>query len=131
MDLETLPKDLKYNKDYSWIKITNDIATIGVTHFLTQRVKEFVFIKLPEQGQTVKKGETYVSLESIKWSGHISSPLTGKITEVNTSLFDEPSEINNNPYDSWIMKIQIKAKSEVDELMDSNQTLSWLQQQKS
>jgi glycine cleavage system H protein len=110
-------KDLKYNTDNSWIKIEDNIATIGMIPLACEKVKEFVFIQLPEKEKMITKGENYVSLEAIKWSGHLSSPLSGKIIEVNESLFDEPIKINQDPYGSWIIKIQIGDKAEIDELM--------------
>ncbi len=116
-----LPADLKYNNDYSWIKIDGDTATIGITEPAAKKVKEFVFIKLPEKGKKIKQGENYVSLEAVKWSGHLSSPVSGEIIEVNDSLFDEPSKINKDPYRSWIMKVKIKDKKEVDKLLDSTE----------
>lgn len=119
--MESLPKELKYTKDYSWVKMDGDTATVGVVGPAAKKVKEFVFIKLPEKGKTLKAGETYVSLEAVKWSGHLSSPVSGEITEVNDSLFDEPSKINKEPYKSWIMKIKIEDKKEADGLLDSKE----------
>ncbi len=112
------PNDLRYNKDYSWVKIEANIATVGIIEPAAKKVKEFVFIKLPEKGKKIKQGETYVSLEAVKWSGHLSSPVSGEIIEVNDSLFDEPSKINKEPYKNWIMKIKIEDKEGVDNLLD-------------
>ncbi len=72
-----------------------------------------MFVKLPENGQKIKKGEIYVSLEAIKWSGHLSSPFSGEIIEVNEEIFDEPSIINRDPYGKgWIAKIKLLNKEE-------------------
>ena len=51
------PKELLYNKDYSWIRVDKDkkIATIGINDYAAKRVKEFVFIKLPEINKNIKK----------------------------------------------------------------------------
>jgi len=125
MTENSFPKDLKYNKDYSWIKIEKDIATVGVIEPAAKKVKEFVFIKLPEKGKKIKQGETYVSLEAVKWSGHLSSPVSGDIIEVNDSLFDEPSKINKTPYKSWIMKVKLENKSKITDLMDSKKAVKF------
>lgn len=116
---DEFPKGLKYNKDYSWVKTEGNTATIGVVGPAAKKVQEFVFIQLPEKGKRIAQGDTYVSLEAIKWSGHLSSPVSGEIIEVNDSLFDEPGNINTDPYGSWIMKVKLDDKSEVDELFDS------------
>jgi glycine cleavage system H protein len=116
-----LPTNLLYNNDYSWVKIEGDVATLGITKTACDKVQEFVFVKLPEKSQQIKKGETYVSLEAIKWSGHLSSPLSGEVVEVNEDIFDEPSMINEDPYGKgWIAKIKMKDISEKDDLIEAS-----------
>lgn len=120
-----LPDNLLYNKDSSWIKIEDNIATIGVIEPIAKVLKEFLFIKLPDENK-IKKGEIYVSLETLKWSGHLTSPLSGNVIEVNESLYDEPNKINENPYKSWIMKIEIADKEEIEKLFEPEEIVSWL-----
>jgi len=119
------PEKLKYNKDYSWVEEKDGIASVGVIGPAAEKVKEFVFIDLPQQGSKIKKGETYVSLEAVKWSGHLSSPVSGEILEVNQELFDEPSEINKSPYSSWIMKVKLSNPEELDELISAKEAAEW------
>ena len=119
------PSNLLYNDDFSWIKIENDTAVLGVIGPAAKKVKEFVFIQLPEKGKKVEKGDVYVSLEAMKWSGHLSSPFSGEIIDVNVDLFDEPSKINENPYKEWIAKIKLDNPSEKDDLMDSKEIANW------
>ena len=116
-----LPDDLLYTKDNSWVKIEGDIAIIGVTEPAAKQVKEFVFINLPKKGEQILKGSTYVSLESVKWSGHLQSPVSGEIIDVNEALFDEPSKINKDPYGSWIMKVKLSNKDELKDLLSAQQ----------
>ncbi|MEM5871321.1 MAG: glycine cleavage system protein GcvH [Candidatus Aenigmatarchaeota archaeon] len=128
MEKGKLPNDLLYNKDYSWVKVEGEIAIVGVTEPAAKKVKEFVFIKLPEKGRKIKKGETYVSLEAVKWSGHLSSPVSGEVIDVNEKLFDEPSLINKDPYGSWIMKVKISDKSELKSLMKAKEIEKWMEE---
>ena len=116
---DEFPEGLKYNEDNSWVKVENDSAVIGVIKPAAEKVKEFIFINLPEKGKKIKKGEDYVSLEAVKWSGHLSSPVSGEIVEVNEKLFEEPSKINEDPYGSWIMKVKLSDRRELDKLMDA------------
>lgn len=115
-----IPNNLKYNKDYSWVKIEGSNAIVGIVEPAAKKVKEFVFIKLPEKGKKIKQGDNYVSVEAVKWSGHLSSPVSGEIIEVNDLLFDAPSNINKDPYDSWIMKVKLTDKV-IEGLMDSKE----------
>ncbi|MCB9359439.1 glycine cleavage system protein H [Candidatus Woesearchaeota archaeon] len=99
--------DKQYTEENSWVKVEGEIATVGITEEAAKQAKEFMFIELPEKGKKIAKGEKYVTLEAVKWSGHVNSPVTGKIVEVNDALFDDPSVINNDPKGSWIMKVKI------------------------
>ncbi len=123
----SLPDNLLYNQDYSWVRIDGEKAVLGVIKPAAEKVKEFVFIKLPKKAQTLKKGETYASLEALKWSGHLSAPVSGEVVEVNDGLFDNPSVINKDPYgEGWIAKIKMSNKEEVKKLMSPDETEAWV-----
>ena len=99
------------------MKVEKDgVVSVGLIEPAVKKVDEFVFVKLPEKGKRIKKGDVYVSLEAIKWSGHISSPVSGEIVDVNEELFDEPSRINHDPYGSWIMKVKLENEGELKAL---------------
>ena len=119
--MNDFPDNLLYNKDYSWAKIEGETAVIGVIKPAADRVKEFVFIKLPKKGQAIKQGETFVSLEALKWSGHMGSPVSGEIIEVNDELFDDPAMINRDAYgQGWIAKVKLSNPAEVEDLLKSD-----------
>ena len=126
-----IKEGLLYNDDYSWMKIEGNIATIGVNDIGAKLANEFVFIRLPEKGKEIKKGEVYVSLEAVKWSGHLTSPVSGKIVDVNERVFDEPALINRVPYSNWIMKVELENKEEVKELMSAGQFAEWVKKKHS
>ncbi len=129
MTKNAFPENLLYNKDYSWVKIDGDTATLGIIGPAASRVEEFVFVQLPEKGQTLKQGETYASVEAVKWSGHLSSPLSGEVVEVNSPLFDEPGIINQDPYgEGWIAKIKISDQKEVEELIKAEEAKKWFEE---
>lgn len=112
---------LKYDKNYNWIEIKKDVAIMGIIEPAAKKTKEFVFINLPKKGEKIKKGQTYASLEAVKWTGHIKSPLSGEIIEANMDAYDEPSIVNKNPYINWLVKLKISNPEELNELMSSEE----------
>ena len=48
-------------------------------------------------------------------------PVTGTILEVNEALENDPSLVNSDPYETWIMKIAISNKADLDELMNAEE----------
>jgi glycine cleavage system H protein len=41
-----LPVDLMYTKDHEWIRIDNDIATIGITDFAQGELGDIVYVEI-------------------------------------------------------------------------------------
>ncbi|MFT4260906.1 MAG: glycine cleavage system protein H [Candidatus Woesearchaeota archaeon] len=113
----SFPKNLVYNKDFSWIKISKGIATVGMIQESVDNIKEIVLIDLPKKGQKIKLNETYVTINSLKWSGDLSCPVEGEVVEVNDGLFDEPNLLNEDSYKNWIVKLTVETKE--SDLMSS------------
>jgi glycine cleavage system H protein len=45
-------------------------------------------------------------------------PVTGEVVEVNTSLSDDPGQVNSDPYGGgWMLKMRVTEDSELDTLL--------------
>jgi glycine cleavage system H protein len=114
------PSELKYTKDHEWAKASGTTITVGVTDHAQSALGDIVFVELPVVGRTLKVGETFGVVESIKAVSDLYSPIAGKVVEVNSSLGDDPSRINKDPYsDAWLVKIEVSDASAISGLMDS------------
>lgn len=110
--------ELKYTETHEWVQVKGDTAVVGITDHAQSELTDIVFAELPEVGKEVKKGDELCVVESVKSVSEIYSPISGKITEVNTDLDDSPELINENPYDDgWLVEIEIANKNEIE--MDS------------
>lgn len=126
----SLPEDLYYNKNYSWARINGNIATIGVIEPAANMVNYFVYAKVTDKGTKINRKDTYVSLEAVKWTGHLTSPLSGKIIEVNEDIIDDPSIINSDPYGKgWIIKLEMSDKDELKDLLRSDKIKEWVEKE--
>ncbi|MFH1591573.1 MAG: glycine cleavage system protein H [archaeon] len=101
------PDDLLYAKDFSWARIEGDVMTLGITPFAASRAMEIVMVDIPSVGTTLKKGDTFASIESMKWTGHLSSPGAGEVIERNDAVLDKPPMINDEPYAAWLCRIKL------------------------
>lgn len=120
--------ELYYTKEHIWVKIENDVATIGITDYAQSQLGDVVFIELPEVGREVESGEVIATVESIKAVSEIYSPLTGKIISINEDLANEPSFLNSDPYgDGWICDIQMKDLTEIEDLMTADDYRAYLE----
>jgi len=110
--------DRYYTKDHEWAYIKNGKAQIGITDYAQKLLGDIVYIDLPQEGQTVDAGDTIANIESVKNVAPVYSPLTGTVAEVNNQLSDEPTLINEDPYDAgWIAILDLSDPSEVEDLM--------------
>ena len=63
--------------------------------------------------------EGFGAVESVKAASDLNSPVSGKVVEINEALEDEPELLNKDPYENWIVKVELSDKSELDKLMDA------------
>jgi len=115
------PDDRKYTKDHEWVRMTGDTAEIGITDFAQQQLGDVVYVELPEQGATVKAGDTFGSIESVKAVSELFSPVSGEVVEVNSELKNHPEVVNTHPHDTWMIKVRPSNAGEIGALLDGAQ----------
>jgi len=114
------PSDLAYHEEHDWARVEGETATFGVTWYAQDQLGEVVFFDPPQVGTTVRRGDPYAEVESVKAVSDVIAPLSGEITEVNEALSGDPEAINEDPYGSgWMVKVRLSDVSEVESLMDA------------
>jgi glycine cleavage system H protein len=114
------PADYRYTKAHEWIKVDGPAGTIGITDYAQNELGDVVFAELPKVGATLKAGESFGSVESVKAVSEIYTPVSGEITEINSKLVDAPETINKDPHGSaWLVKIRLSDPKELASLMDA------------
>lgn len=114
-------KDLYYTDDHEWVKVEGEEAYIGITDYAQHSLGDIVYVELPEIDDEFDKEETFSAVESVKAASDVYLPLSGKVVAVNEALIDDPALLNSDPYDNWIVKVEMSDKSQVDELMTSEE----------
>jgi glycine cleavage system H protein len=115
------PSDLRYHEEHDWARIDGDIATFGITWYAQDQLGEVVFFDPPEVGKTVRRGDPYAEVESVKAVSDVIAPLSGEIVEVNEALSSGPEAINDDPYDGgWMVRVRLTDPAEVESLMDAD-----------
>lgn len=114
-----IPADLKYTKDHEWVKIENDIATIGITDFAQKELGDIVYVEVDTLDETMNIEEVFGTVEAVKTVSDLFLPLSGEIIEFNESLESEPEKVNSDPYgEGWMIKLKIADTSEIETLLD-------------
>ena len=115
-----IPADLKYTEEHEWVKLEDNIATVGITDWAQGELGDIVFVELPGEGDKVTQTEPFGTIEAVKAVSELFSPVTGKVVEVNSALDDDPIVINHDPYgDGWMMKVELSDATQVEQLLDA------------
>ena len=103
-----IPRDLAYTKDHEWIRVIDNILTIGITDFAQGELGDIIFVEFPGIGDEFQKDDPFGTIEAVKTVADIFVPVQGKIIEINHDIQNSPEVINADPYgDGWLMKIEI------------------------
>ena len=124
------PDDVKYHKEHTWVKVSGNKATIGITFYAQESLGDIVYVDAPEVESTVEAGTELTQIESTKATSSVICPLSGTLLELNEDLIDSPEIINEDPYGKgWIAVIELEDKSEIGSLMDADEYEKYLDEE--
>ncbi len=119
--MSNLPKNVKYALSHEWASVEDDnVVRVGITDFAQAQLGDLVYIELPDLGRRVKAQEQCAVVESVKTASDLFSPVAGEIVAVNSALVDEPEQVNDNPYNTWIFCVKADDLSGLDQLLDAD-----------
>ena len=114
--------EVKFSKEHEWIKLDDEVATIGITKHATEMLGDIVFVELPERGSNIAKDGVIGVVESTKAASDVYTPASGEIIDINQSIVDDPSKINADPeVEAWFFKLKMKDKTEMLSLMNKEE----------
>ena len=126
IDKYSVDTGLSYDpKEHFWIKISDDHARIGMSPLIQETSGAFVAIEMNSREMNLNKGESFGTIEAEKHVGPLKIPLTGKITNINDDVIENPRLINYDPYgDGWLIEMELtNAAYEVPELINGEQNI--------
>ena len=112
------PEELKYTEEHEWVKIEDNIATVGITDFAQGELGDIVYLEIDTLDSEIASNEVFGTVEAVKTVSDLFMPLGGKVIETNPELEDKPELVNEDPYgEGWIIKIDISDISEISSLL--------------
>ena len=111
--------NLKFTEDHLWVRVNGKRARIGLSDFGQDELGEIIAVELPDEGDSLERGESFGEIESVKTVSDLIAPVSGRILSTNNDLEDHPALVNDDPYhDGWLVEIELSDKEEIDELLD-------------
>jgi glycine cleavage system H protein len=98
----SVPQELQYTKSHEWVRVEDDVVSIGITDHSQEELGDVVFVELPEPGANLNAGDAFGAIESVKAVSDLYAPVGGEVVEVN----------------GWIVKIR---SSEDGELLSAGE----------
>jgi glycine cleavage system H protein len=112
------PGNFYYTKDHEWLKVEGEEAVVGITDFAQKQLGDIIYVDPPQVGKALEAHQTVGTVESVKSVSDVYSPLSGEVIQVNQELAQSPDLINKDPHgQGWIVRLKIKDKSEINNLM--------------
>lgn len=116
------PQDIRYHKEHTWVRVSGNKGTIGITDYAQDALGDIVYIDLPEVDSSVEASTEITEIESTKSTSSVISPVSGRVIEVNEELSETPEIINEDPYgNGWIAVIELDNPTEIDDLLDASE----------
>jgi glycine cleavage system H protein len=110
---------LRFTEDHEWLRMEDNIATVGITPFAQEKLGDLVFVELPSVGARLDKGAVAATVESVKAASDVYAPVTGEVTAVNDRLAEQPGLVNGEPTgNGWLFKMKPADPAEVEALLD-------------
>ncbi len=117
-----IPRDFRFTSSHEWVRIRNNIATVGITDYAQNQLSDLTFIELPAVDDEVSASDEVAVVESVKAASDVYAPVSGRVVEINTRVVEQPDIVNRDPYgEGWLFKIEMSHPEEIDDLMDADQ----------
>ncbi len=99
--------DRYYDQAGLWMLAEGDLIRVGLSDFLQQRSGDMAFVEVKPEETMLSAGDEFASIETIKVTISLASPISGKIIQVNPAMETSPEVINLDAYgEGWLVVIK-------------------------
>lgn len=121
------PVEFLYTRDHEWVRVDEDVASIGITEHAEKELGDIVFVELPALGAQITAKDSLGTVESVKAVADVYSPVSGEVIAVNPKVQSAPELVNSDPHgEGWLVQLRIKDRNETDGLMSSEEYEEYL-----
>lgn len=106
--------DVRNFMGYLWVQNEDGVITIGINEDGLADFDEITSVDLPAEQDKVEAEEVCGTVETDDGPLDIYSPVSGTVIEINSAVIDDPSLIQEDPYEEgWL--IRIEASDDLDD----------------
>ena len=114
-----IPANLHYTKDHEWVKVEQgNIAIVGITEHAQKELGDIVYVEIETVGESLDQNAVFGTVEAVKTVADLFLPVAGKVLSINDGLNNEPSLVNNSPYEKgWLIRLEVANPADLAELL--------------
>ena len=116
----TFPDHFRFADNHEYAALDGEFIRVGISSFAVDQLGDIVFVDLPDVGDSLNKGESFGSVESVKAVEDMYAPISGEVVQRNESVLSSPEELQNDPHgEGWLLLVRPSQLSQLEGLMDS------------
>lgn len=101
------PDGYYYTKEHEWIFPKGTTYLVGITDYAAKMLNDIVYVNLPEVGKSLKAGDVFGQVESVKTVSDLFMPVSGKVAKTNSQLMQTPDLVAKSAYnEGWMLEIE-------------------------
>lgn len=123
-----VPSGVFISPQHAWAKLEmNGTVRIGPDDLIRKIFDNIDEVELPQAGQVVEKGKPLFSIKYADFSLDIPSPLSGKVTSVNSEHAEHPEWLSIKPFElSWMCGLEpSNLANELPDLKIGHDSVDW------
>ena len=127
----SIPGGVFIAKNHTWLSMNQEgIAKVGIDDFAQKLIGKIDSLELPNLGMNVKVGQPLFTIKQGNRSVTFTSPVSGKVSQINTLLKDNLEALDVTPYErNWVCALDAEnLDSEIKEMQIGKSAVAFFQE---
>lgn len=127
----SIPGGVFISKNHTWVSMNQEgIAKVGIDDFAKKLIGKVTAVELPNLGMTVKAGQPLFTVRQGNRSVTFNSPVSGKVSQVNTLLKENVDALDVTPYErNWVCALDAEnLDNEIKEMNIGKSAVAFFQE---
>ena len=114
------PASFRFADSHEYANADGELVRVGISAFAVDQLGDIVFVDLPELGDSLEKGSSFGSVESVKAVEDMYAPVGGEVVQRNEAVLASPEELQNDPHgEGWLLVLRPTDPAQLQDLMDA------------
>ncbi|HQJ46120.1 MAG TPA: response regulator [Ignavibacteriaceae bacterium] len=126
----SIPGGVFIARNHTWVSMNQEgIAKVGIDDFALKLIGKIDSLELPNLGMTIKAGQPLFTIKQGNRTVTFSSPISGKVAQINTLLQNNIDALDITPYErNWVCALDAEnLDNEIKEMTIGKSAVAFFQ----